>query len=347
MLTLRITAGGARTGILLLDRARINRYDIAVPVFGLAALWAFNRAERGLRPAWYALLTGAFTALARPEPSLRPVLAAGVCRPDDRAARPRCLSPEHHRAAAHRVRVPVVAMARVRGLGVVRLSRTNAPGQRALRPVQSLVLRGQRPSRRRPDLTRLVGEYDMRALPFARVGTWTMGIGCPAACATMLWVGRHRGGGAGYTLAVAALAQTAMFVALLKVKTVSYMIALWPLWAVLLAWFGVWLWDRQRTALRAALLALLAVIVVEAVTRVAHAHNTAKQTSPYDWFESEVAGCIPSGALVLGLQHYWLGLRLNPTGRGCCPLRWRSRAPLTRRWTSTLRSSASIPTSSW
>ena len=50
MLTLRMTAGGAGTGILLLDRARINRYDIAVPVFGLAALWAFNRAERGLAP---------------------------------------------------------------------------------------------------------------------------------------------------------------------------------------------------------------------------------------------------------------------------------------------------------
>ena len=30
MLTLRMTAGGAGTGILLLDRARINRYDIAV-----------------------------------------------------------------------------------------------------------------------------------------------------------------------------------------------------------------------------------------------------------------------------------------------------------------------------
>jgi 4-amino-4-deoxy-L-arabinose transferase-like glycosyltransferase len=63
MVTLRIGAGGAGTGILLLDRARINRYDIAVPVFGLAAFWAFNRAEDARRASWYAL-TGAFTALA-------------------------------------------------------------------------------------------------------------------------------------------------------------------------------------------------------------------------------------------------------------------------------------------
>jgi hypothetical protein len=128
----------------------------------------------------------------------------------------------------------------------------------------------------------------------------------------MLSVARRRGGGAGQALAVAALAQTVMFVALLKVKTVSYMIALWPLWAVLLAWFGAWLWDRQRPALRVALLALLAVIVGEGVTRVAHAQTNAKQTGAYEWFESEVAGCIPQGALVLGLQHYWLGLRQYP-----------------------------------
>ena len=88
----------------------------------------------------------------------------------------------------------------------------------------------------------------VRALPFTHAGTWTMLIGCPAACATMLLVGRRRGGAAGHTVAVAAVAQTVMFVALLKVKTVSYMIALWPLWTVLLAWFGVWLWDRQRPA---------------------------------------------------------------------------------------------------
>ena len=48
------------------------------------------------------------------------------------------------------------------------------------------------------------------------------------------------------------------------------------------------------------------------MTRVAQAQNNAKQTSPYEWFESQVAGCIPSGARVLGLQHYWLGLREYP-----------------------------------
>src|SRR5262249_37760574 len=63
MITMRVTEGGESTGILLLDRARINRYDIAVPVFALLALMAFNRAERDHRRPWY-VLAGFLTGLA-------------------------------------------------------------------------------------------------------------------------------------------------------------------------------------------------------------------------------------------------------------------------------------------
>jgi hypothetical protein len=96
---------------------------------------------------------------------------------------------------------------------------------------------------------------------------------------------------------------------LLKIKTLNYMIALWPLGALLLAWLGIWLWDRRPVAVRLALLTLLGLIVFEGTARVAHARSNARQTTPYDWFEAEVASCIPTGSLVLGLQHYWLGLR--------------------------------------
>ena len=60
MVCMSVAATYRVTGVLLLDRARINRYDIAVPVFGLFALWAFNRASRGQARTWYApgLLTG-------------------------------------------------------------------------------------------------------------------------------------------------------------------------------------------------------------------------------------------------------------------------------------------------
>ena len=63
MVALRVADGGNATGILLLDRARINRYDIAVPVFALLALWTFNRAERDRGRIWYTL-TGLLTGLS-------------------------------------------------------------------------------------------------------------------------------------------------------------------------------------------------------------------------------------------------------------------------------------------
>ena len=152
----------------------------------------------------------------------------------------------------------------------------------------------------------------LRAAPLVRVGTWTMVLGVPAAFATLVWAAYRHGRSVWSTLAVAALLQMLMFVALLKVKTIHYMIALWPLGALLLAWFSVFLWDRGRLALRISLLALLGLIVGEGVTRVADAWRTARRATPYDWYEAEVASCIPPGSLVLGLQHYWLGLRQFP-----------------------------------
>src|SRR5262249_3023881 len=53
MITQRVTDGGLGTGVLLLDRARVNRYDIAVPVFALFALVTFHRAERDRRGVSY------------------------------------------------------------------------------------------------------------------------------------------------------------------------------------------------------------------------------------------------------------------------------------------------------
>jgi hypothetical protein len=58
-----------------------------------------------------------------------------------------------------------------------------------------------------------------------------------------------------------------------------------------------------------ALVTLLALIIAEGGIRVARAQSRARQVTPYDWYESEVAACIPPGSLVLGLQRYWLGLR--------------------------------------
>jgi 4-amino-4-deoxy-L-arabinose transferase-like glycosyltransferase len=310
MLVLRVAAGGDGTGILLLDRARINRYDIAVPVFGLLALWAFNRAERDRNQTWYAL-TGLLTGLSSLSHLyglfwLPVFVGLLIARHGSRVLRQRTLGLLLAGFACTWLPWGVyVATGWSDYLGQMRI---DAARFDLLNPTfyRDNVLHGDGP------ISLDWSVRTVRGLSLVRIGTWTMLLAGPAAFATMVWHARRHANSAASSLAVASLAQTVMFVALLKLKTFNYMIALWPLGTLLLAWFGIWLWDRRLLVVRVALLTLLGLIVAEATTRVAHAWNNAKRTTPYDWYEAEVASCIPPGSLVLGLQHYWLGLRQYP-----------------------------------
>jgi 4-amino-4-deoxy-L-arabinose transferase-like glycosyltransferase len=307
MVGLRVADGGNATGILLLDRARINRYDIAVPVFGLLALWAFNRAERDRSRVWYTL-TGLCTGLSSLShlyglfwlPVFVGLLVArrgwGILRQGDLW-----------------LLLAGFAVPWLPWIAFIMTGWSDYVGQMRMDAARFDLLN---PSFYVNNLLHENGPISIdwsvraiRALPLSRIGTWTMLIGTPAAVAAGLWSERHQSWGTVRALAIASLAQTAMFVILLNVKTLNYMIALWPLGALLLAWFGVWLWDRGKVLARLALLTLLGLIMVEGMTQVTHVRRNAQQATPYDWYESEVARCIPPGSLVLGLQHYWLGLR--------------------------------------
>ncbi|HJZ75395.1 MAG TPA: glycosyltransferase family 39 protein [Vicinamibacterales bacterium] len=307
MITLRVTEGGEGTGILLLDRARINRYDIAVPVFALLALAAFNRAEHSRGGSWY-VLTGFFTGLA----SLShlyglfwlPVFAGVLI--------------VRHRWRVLRNGDLWLILVGFAGpwffwVGYIATGWSDFVGQMRMDAARfnlldprfyvDNVLHGDGP------ISLDWAVRSIRGLALTRVGTWTMLIGTPAAVAVALRRARDASSRTVCVLALASLAQLAMFVMLLKVKSLNYMIALWPLAALLLAWVGIWLWDRGRVATQVALATLLGLVVLEGGIHVSRAHTQARQVTPYDWYESEVAGCIPPGSLVVGLQRYWLGLR--------------------------------------
>jgi 4-amino-4-deoxy-L-arabinose transferase-like glycosyltransferase len=306
MIGLRVTDGVGGTGVLLLDRGRINRYDIAVPVFALLALSTFNRAERDRRGSLY-VLTGVFTGLSGLThlyglfwlPVFTGLLTVRrgwrVLRPGDLWLLLAGF------AAPWLVWVAYIATGWSDFVGQMRLY---SPRFDLLNPKFYIdnMLHENGP------ISLDWSVRTIQALPLTRVGTWTVLIGAPAAVAVALWR-EDDSGRAVRTLAIATLVQMAMFAVLLRVKTFNYMIALWPLGALLLAWMGIWLWDRGRVSARLALLTLLGLIVLEGAIHVAHARTNAAQVTPYDWYESEVAGCIPPDSLVLGLQRYWLGLR--------------------------------------
>ena len=320
MVALRVAGTGNATGVLLLDRARVNRYDIAVPVFGLLALWTFNRAERNRARMWYTL-TGFFAGLASLShlyglfwlPVLVGLLAARR-RWDVLGQGDLWLLLTGFAAPW----VPWIAFIVAGWPDYLGQMRMYSPRFGLLHPSFYVdnALHGNGP------ISLDWSVQTIRALPLSRIGTWTMLVGTPAAVAAALRSERHQCCGAIRALALAALAQTAMFVILLKVKTFNYMIALWPLWALLLAWFGVWLWDRGKVLARLALLTITGLIIAEGMIQVAHVRRSAQQATPYDWYESEVARCIPPGSLVLGLQHYWLGLRQFRYRTWLLPIDW-------------------------
>jgi 4-amino-4-deoxy-L-arabinose transferase-like glycosyltransferase len=319
MIGLRLAGGGDATGILLLDRARIGRYDIAVPVFGLLALLAFNHAERSHARAWYAT-AGALAGVS----SLShlyglfwmPVFVSVMfARRGRRSVTDSALWMMIVGFAA--AWAPWVAFVATGWSDYLAQMRTYSDRFDLFNPsfyLTNVV--------REIDRYRFVDLFDPSGnLRLARPGLWTALLGIPTAVAAMLWHTKRQRHDPVFALAVASIVQVSMFTILLSTKSSNYVIALWPLGVLSIAWFGLWLWDRRRDARgRAGLVVLLAFILIEGSSRVGHARVMGRQTTPYDWFEGQVAACIPADSLVLGFQHYWLGLRQFPYRTWLLPL---------------------------
>lgn len=311
LLGFRLTALDDATGNLFLDRARINRYDIAVPVFGLLALWTFIRAERAATPEWWYSLAGVLTGLSSLSHLFGgfwlPILLALLwVRPNPigsvRAASFVLLS----FVVAWLPCVAFIASGWEDYLGQMRFVAARFDVFN-LSFYYANVFDGRGPI----SLDWL--RQTIRTLPWNRAGAWTALAGLPIALGVMVWRGLVvRDQPTAWILGAAGLAQFLMFLVLLTVKAVSYTVAIWPLGVLMLAWLGVWVWDRRRAWLRAAVVAVVALVLVEGGVRIAHARTVARQMDSYDAYTAEIARCIPAGSLVLGLQHYWLGLRQYP-----------------------------------
>jgi hypothetical protein len=149
-----------------------------------------------------------------------------------------------------------------------------------------------------------------------QIGTWWVILMLPVALLLLLWQAKGKGtmrSKYALALAVAFIVQSLLFTFLLKVKSYHYFIALWPLALLALAWLGGWLWQQNRgRLLRGMLLALLGLLLLEGAAQIAHRRMVAGKTTPYDQVTAQIDALIPPDARVLGLQHYWLGLRTHP-----------------------------------
>ena len=310
--TLRFAGGATVSGIPLLDIARINRYDVGVPAMGLAALWMFDRAEKTRAMLWYGA-SGAAAGLA------------GL----------------FHMYGLFWLAVFWLILLSRRG---VRLFRQKAaysilagaclvwlPWLLYVAAGWNDFLGQQRFIADRLDLlnirfylTNLLHEIDRyRAadifdeagrLQLTRPGLWATLFGLPISL-LLLWRERRQPGQA---LILALGVHIILFALLLKQKHYNYMIAFWPLMMVALACGGALLWRPNRA--RFLVLLVLLPVLVEGLAGISQRRTMAARVTPYETYMAEVADYIPEHSLVLGLQHYWLGLRQYPYRTWLLPL---------------------------
>jgi hypothetical protein len=309
LLGLRLVNWGDNSGVPLLDIARINRYDIAVPVYGLAAFWAFNRRRffasgllvgvSGLNHMYGLFWLPAFGLLL--------ALREGWVVPRRRA-------------------------------GYLLLAGTILPwlpwlvyvatGWHDFLGQQRFVASRFEVFDLRFYLDNLLHEIDryrmldlldeQGRLQFRRPGLWTALLVLPPAIFGLLLSERRT---PPFALAVVLVVQSLLFGLLLAQKHFNYMIALWPLAVLVLARAIASMWGRlQWPMARLFVVAAFVLILFEGGLNVARRHWVAARTSAYDAFIAQIAATIPDGAMILGLPHYWLGLRDYPYRTWLLPL---------------------------
>jgi hypothetical protein len=303
LLLLKTTTGESGSGILLLDRARVNRYDIAVPVFGLMALWSFNRAgaSGGGLMFFTAGLFAGLSTLSHLYGIFWIVVLLAVA-PRERRVRSALL-----------IAAGFVLTCTPWVLFVVRywadyVGQMKSAGARFELFDPAFYLRNALTAD--GPISAAWAIRSIRELPLLRVGSWTMlfglalsaGIAAAAAWRRSLSLPEA-------ALIGAAAIQLLLFTSLLTVKTMPYMIALWPIGSLVLAWGLVRVWSRSPAWIRAAIVVVLCAALAEGVGGIMAAQRSARRVSPYDFYTAQIARCIPPGARVLGFQHYWMGLR--------------------------------------
>ncbi len=287
------------SGLPLLDVARIARYDILVPVLGLAALLVWMRSQRapsrwGLAEA--GLLAG-LTILANVVGAvwLGALLGLTLFTSGGRRGALWLL------AGAS---VPVLAW----GLAVV-----------AYWPD----FLGQARSH--------IGRYELWQLNFyvtnlsqelhryflginvpstwLRVGFWLVVAGAPVALGWLAWrAWRQRDAHALWLVAPAVIIPL-LFAVFESLKRFYYLISVLPLWSVALAWLAVVGWRRAPRQGRVALVIVGLVLAAQAAGGVAVQQTlAAARPSPTTFFAELRAALNPLTGNVLAPPQYWLGL---------------------------------------
>jgi 4-amino-4-deoxy-L-arabinose transferase-like glycosyltransferase len=329
LLLLRLNSAGPfrLTGIPLLDTSRIARYDMTVPVFGLAAWYIFWRTTPGRfvvpkrRAVFGYLLAGLLAALA----SLGhlygafwlPVLLLLACWTPTPGRVRRSIGLLIGFLIPWLLYLPYVLTDLPAWRG-----QTSFYGER----FQLFDLPWYLTNLRQEPLRYALWLPNDLLPRLARVGAWVHLLGLPAVILVLTRRAWHDA--AARALLLPAVLLPALMALLIFLKLPNYLVLFTPVWCLALAWGGVTLWNwlvARRARVRVArwlLAVLLMAVVLEGATRLAALETAAAQTTPYPAFIQQVRGWLPPGSRVLGLHNYWLGLEDHDYRSFAVPILW-------------------------
>ena len=311
LLCLTRTAGVTRfapTGILFLDVARIARYDIVVPVFGLAALHAYLSAQRAAtRPSWYMMLAGFLAALAGLSHVYGffwlPVLIGLAVWQRAGSRNVAAL------AAGFAVPAAIYGLYVWSGFADWQGQVFDYGSRFGLTDPawywNNLLLE---PKRYGPGL----GPLGLSSL--ARPGLWAAVVAVPAALFDLAVRALRQRRRRAQALLLPLIALPLLYGLLLSAKLASYLAMIVPLASVAVAWSAVRLWrlsagtGRNRRWLRWVMAGVLAAVVVEGAGRAWAREQAAQTTTPYAALTTQIRAFIQPGDRLLALHDYWLGL---------------------------------------
>ena len=297
------------TGIPVVDLARVARYDVVVPVFGLPSLLVYLAARK--RGGWRYGLAGFLAGLAGLSHVYGvfwvAVLAALVVWDGAHEGRVRALVWLGGGFVLPWLPYLVYVLT---GLDEWRMQ-TRIYGDRFglldLRWYVANVL--DEPHRYGPGLGPPGPGWLLRP------GWWSLLVLIPASVAALGWRAVRQRDHAARIVVTSAVIMPVLFALLLRLKLVNYTLTFLPILAIAAAWGFLsslrWLSShRERAwslpALGAAALLSLGV-VVEGGSRLVNFAAQASTTTAYMTFIAQVRQGIPSGARVLGLHNYWFG----------------------------------------
>jgi len=293
------------SGILFVDVVRIARYDVVVPVFGLASLHAYLSARRRADARWYGLagLLAGLAGLSHLYGAFW-LLALGALALWDRAGWRSLVAMALGFAGPW-----LLYLIYVLGDLPAWVGQTRQYGPRfdLLNPAFYGSNLLQEPRRYGPGLGPPGWGYLLRP------GVWVGLVVIPGSL-LVLFVRASRGGdGMARVIVAPALVLPVLFGLLIQLKLANYLVTIMPLAALAAAWGGVTLWRRPGRPWwlwwrRLALGALLLATTTEGASRLVALYRAADTTTPYADFIARVRQNVPPGSRVLALHNYWLGM---------------------------------------